>query len=76
MSLEDRQKAHTKSVVKQLFERNNVSNLQIGAAGVLVFELQTLVVGKRYDISADGIFEQATFDALRNFESEQNLYPD
>lgn len=76
MSMEDRQKAQTKSLLKKLFEQNGVSNLRIGNNGASVFELQKLLAGKGYDIPADGIFKQATFDALRNFESQQNLYPD
>lgn len=50
--------------------------LTVGDQGATVFEVQKILVKKGYNIPVDGVFKQVTFDAIKTFETQNNLYPD
>jgi hypothetical protein len=48
----------------------------VGDKGAGVWELQKLLKAKGYDMPVDGIFSTLTKEAILDFETKNNLYPD
>ncbi|WP_397303059.1 peptidoglycan-binding protein [Nonlabens ulvanivorans] len=65
-----------KNLMKKLYNNHWENSQRIGAKNVLIFEIQKILIGRGYDISLDGVFAKATMEALANFESKNNLFPD
>ncbi|MBF4983737.1 peptidoglycan-binding protein [Nonlabens mediterrranea] len=65
-----------KSLMKELYNNHWENSQRIGAKNVLIFEIQKILIARGYDISLDGVFAKATMEALANFESKNNLFPD
>lgn len=65
-----------KSLLKQLYDNQWEISQRIGAKNALIYETQRILIAKGYDITLDGVFAKATMEALSDFESKNNLYPD
>ncbi|WP_405379070.1 peptidoglycan-binding protein [Nonlabens sp. Asnod3-A02] len=65
-----------KSLIKQLYNNHWENSQRIGAKNVLIFEIQKKLIAQGYDMSLDGVFAKATMEALADFESKNNLFPD
>lgn len=75
ISLEAQQKEKSNAKLIAMFH-NNSSKLRIGAKSAFVFELQKLLVKNGYDIPVDGLYKSATTNALKDFETKNNLFVD
>lgn len=51
-------------------------NIKIGQKSPLVFEIQKLLINNGYSVENDGVFKTETSEALKIFETKQNLLPD
>jgi len=63
-----------KTLLKQLF--NKSQPLKYGTKGDVVFEIQKLLVAKGYEIPIDGLNKKATFEAIKDFQEKNKLFPD
>lgn len=64
-----------KNAIKEIFKQSK-RELRLGDKGVLVFELQRILNKKGATIKQDGLFKEETFQALKDFESNEGLYAD
>lgn len=74
ITLKDKQKAEADAKMINLF--NNNSNVRIGEQGAFIYELQKLLVKNGFDIPVDGVYENITSNAILEFETKNNLFPD
>lgn len=51
-------------------------SLKVGDYNSFVFELQKKLIEKGYNIPADGLFRDITFNTVRSFEENNRLFPD
>ena len=59
------------------FKRNPEKySLKVGDYSSFIFELQKRLALKGYEIPADGLFRDITFNAVRDFEEINGLFPD
>lgn len=66
-----------KLLVQNIFLENPASNsLRLGERGAFVYEIQKILQKKGYEIPLDGLFRNATYEALKSFEEKQGLFPD
>ncbi len=74
ITLKELQKAESDAKMKSMF--NNNANLRLGERNAFVYELQKLLVKKGFDIPVDGVYESITSNAILDFETKNNLFPD
>lgn len=75
VTLADKMKADRRDKITAMF--GDVSNtVKLGDESALVFEVQKLLKLKGKEVIADGVFKDMTANAIRSFETENNLYPD
>jgi len=66
-----------KTKFMQLYKEAITSNdLRLGSRNAFIYEFQKLLVKKGYDIPVDGVYKNATAEALRKFEESKGLFPD
>ncbi|MGB1307482.1 MAG: peptidoglycan-binding domain-containing protein [Oceanihabitans sp.] len=68
------QKEQYTNTIKKMFHSN--IGIAIGEKSAFVFEIQKLLVKKGYDIPVDGAYKTITSNAIQDFETKQNLFPD
>ncbi|ULC59633.1 peptidoglycan-binding protein [Flaviramulus sp. BrNp1-15] len=61
---------------ERLFSNLPEANLRNGQKSAFVYEIQKLLVNKGYKIELDGIFKNATINAIMDFEAKNNLFVD
>ena len=69
-------KSQKRTRIKELFTTTSNNELRIGSRGALVFELQKLLNANGSNIPEDGNFQAVTFEALKEFQERNNLFPD
>ena len=77
ISLEDynsRQKVNKYN--KMMLSNFKENRLGLGAKNHFVFEIQKLLVKKGYDIPVDGVYKNVTSNAIKDFETKNNLFSD
>ena len=66
-----------KELIRAQFYADPKGNeLRLGDRNALVFEIQRILIAHGDSILHDGLFRQETFNALRNFEQANGLFPD
>lgn len=60
--------------IKSLFDANKKINY--GQKSALIYEVQKILVAKGFEIKVDGIYKIETQNAIKNFESKNNLFAD
>jgi len=69
--------AERKVIVAEMFHANpSANNLRLGERSALVYEIQGLLIQKGNSITQDGLFRTETFNALKDFEEKNGLFPD
>ena len=74
LTLKQLHKAEANDKMMKLFTNN--ANVKIGEQSAFVYELQKLLVKKGFDIPIDGVYKSITSNAIMEFESKNNLFPD
>ncbi|KJD36599.1 hypothetical protein PW52_02835 [Tamlana sedimentorum] len=60
----------------QLMSSIPKENLNYGRGSAFVYEVQKILINKGYNIPLDGIFRSETRNAIIDFETKHNLFPD
>lgn len=47
-----------------------------GRKSAYIYEIQKVLKSKGYELELDGVFQTLTFDAIKDFETKNNLYAD
>lgn len=68
--------AQKRKLMQDLFKEEVLNSQEIGSKSTLIFEIQKVLISKGYSIEPDGVFAKATMEALADFESKNNLFPD
>lgn len=55
-------------------KKSGLLNLQIGQAGSQVYEVQNILIAKGYDIPHDGVFGAETETALKDYQTQNQLF--
>ncbi len=63
-------------ILKSFYANPKANELQLGEQNALVYEIQRLLIEKGDSILHDGLFRTETFNALKNFEERNGLFPD
>ena len=74
LTLKQLQKTEASNKMMTLFANNY--NVKIGEQNAFIHELQKLLVKKGFDIPIDGVYKSITSNAIMEFESQNNLFPD
>ncbi len=74
ITLKNLQKAESDAKMKTML--NNHGKLIIGEKSAFVYEIQKLLVENGLDIPVDGVYESITSNAILDFETKNNLFPD
>lgn len=66
---------------KEAFKIKMVSNfpqapIRRGQKSAYIYEIQKVLNSKGYEMPLDGVFQTVTFNAIKDFEAKNNLYPD
>lgn len=64
------------AIYRKMLETVPSATLQIGAKGVLVYEMQKRLKNLGYDLPADGIYSIITTNVLKEFELQNELFAD
>jgi hypothetical protein len=67
-------KAKADAMVRTLLK--NASKIRLGERNALVYEIQKLLVKKGFNIPVDGVYKNATSQAILEFEVKNDLFPD
>lgn len=59
-----------------MFENLPKNNLFSGQTNAFVYEMQKLLVKKGYNIPVDGVYKNITSEAIKDFETKNNLFAD
>ncbi len=74
ITFKDLRKAEADAKMKSMFSNN--TNLRLGERSAFVYEIQKLLVNKGFDIPIDGVYQSITSNAILDFETKNNLFPD
>ena len=70
-------KMNANRAVKMMKMFGDVSNtVKLGDEGAFVYEVQKLLKAKGHEVIVDGVFKDMTEQAIKSFETANNLYPD
>jgi murein L,D-transpeptidase YcbB/YkuD len=61
---------------KQFYADPSQNSLRLGERGALVYEIQGILISKGHIIEHDGLYRTETFNALKDFEEKNGLFPD
>jgi murein L,D-transpeptidase YcbB/YkuD len=61
---------------KQFYANPSENSLRIGDRNAMVFEIQNILISKGHIIEQDGLYRAETFNALKEFEEKNGLFPD
>ena len=63
-----------KSKIKSMYAAN--PKVRLGEKSAFIYEVQKLLVKKGFDLELDGVYHTITRNAIMEFETKHNLFPD